>query len=182
MFASKTTTFIVFVRGQKDGTRKLVIRPSTDTRYTDGDWIVTHDGDRISCESCVPTDLRDFIAARTKRSSINKVFIDEGHFYPDLESVVSVLLEDGIDVVVAGIDYNYERRPFENMKALEKYAKTIVQCHAICDCGDVAPYTVLKKTVLKKNVNTSKSGEIIVGGAEKYGVSCGSQKCDAQFH
>jgi len=87
---------------------------------------------------------------------------------------IDFCVEDGIDVVVAGIDYNYERRPFENMKALTKHAKTIVQCHAICACGKKAPYTVLKK-----NVDTGPTGGIIVGGAEKYGVSCGSQECDA---
>lgn len=147
--------------------RKLVIRPSTDTRYTNSNWIVTHDGDRIECESCDPKKLRQFIRAR--RGRFDKVFIDEGHFYPDLQDVVVSLLEDGVDVVVAGIDFNYEREPFQNMQALEKYAKTLIQCHAICECGEKAPYTVLKEKTIGTN-----GKEILVGGSEKYGVTCGS--------
>lgn len=175
MFASKTTTFIELIRGQRKDVRILVVRPTNDTRYTTDNVIISHDGDQIECESCHPDDLVAYVFSQCE--FIDKLFIDEGHFFPALEMAVIQALDTGVDVVVSGIDLNYQRKPFENMQSLEKYAKTLIQCHATCMCGSKARFTMLRNSETK----TESGDAIIVGGWEKYGVSCGQLDCDEEY-
>ena len=165
MFADKTTTFINLIRGGIGN--HLILHPSNDTRYTTDNLIISHNGEQIPSKPCEPTKLLSFV--KVESSGYEKVFIDEGHFYLELVEAVKHLLDMGIDVVVAGIDLDYNRQPFKNMEALDKIAKTHIKCKAICACGKFARYTKLTKS----ETNSAKEGDIIVGGTDKYTVVCG---------
>jgi thymidine kinase len=168
MFGNKTTTLICLIRGNTNISDCLVVKPSTDTRYdTYGkDDIVSHNHDSYPATSCEPGKLKDL-----DWQNATTIFIDEGHFFPDIVANVKKFLEAGIDVVVAGIDLDYHHKPFENMRILIDMAKTIIRCKAFCQCGEFAIYTKMRE-----EMQTDEN--ITVGGSEKYAPCCGHKHCE----
>jgi len=167
MFADKTTTLISLIRGNSSHrTDNMVVKPSTDTRYDIVDEIVSHNQDSYPATSCDPGKLHE-LDLKNKST----IFIDEGHFFPDIVENVQEFLKSGTNVVVAGIDLDYHHRPFENMQTLITMAKTLIRCKAFCQCGEFATFTKMRKEMQNKE-------NITVGGAEKYAPCCGKEECE----
>lgn len=164
MFADKTTTLIKLIRGTVGDV--TVIRPSTDTRYS-SERIVSHSGDYFSASGCDPDKLLEFAETVS-----GHVFIDEGHFFPDIVEAVQLMIQNGCNsVTVAGIDFDYRKRPFANMQGVIAIAKNRIICRAVCQCGEFASYTKMREEFVV-------SPGIIVGGSEKYAPYCGSAECE----
>ena len=68
------------------------------------------------------------------------VGIDEGQFFDnDLIQIVNELAENGVRVIVAGLDQDYTGKPWEPMPQLLAVAEYITKTHAICmKCGQPA--------------------------------------------
>jgi len=175
MFADKTTTLITLQRGAfTSGVETVVIRPSNDTRYS-SECIVSHNGDSLNATGCDPNKIFEYVQTLKFTELKRIVFIDEGHFFPELATAVEYLLANGTDVVVAGIDVDYRRQPFANMQSLEKIAKNHIACRAICQCGKFASYTKMRKEL------QAAVGEIVVGGSDKYAAYCGDPECESHW-
>jgi thymidine kinase len=168
MFADKTTTLIKLAKGH--GNNCIVIKPATDDRYGHN-FVVSHNGEKYKAVECDPDKLLKMEVENFSHpfDRIYVVIIDEGHFFSNLaESVQRFLI--GYNVVVAGIDIDYRRRPFENMQALEPLAKNLIKCRAICKCGKFASFTKMRE-------EHQTESEIVVGGSDKYAPYCGADEC-----
>jgi thymidine kinase len=69
--------------------------------------------------------------------------IDEAQFLDDeLPAVCSYLADQGIRVIVAGLDMDYLGKPFGPMPGLLAIAEDVTKVHAICvKCGELANYS-----------------------------------------
>ena len=132
MFSGKSCELIRRIRLLKVLNKKyLVIKPKIDNRYSMNAEIVTHNLDK---ESCVVTD---------KLSSINPenyhtIFIDEGQFFTDLKKFTLHALEKlNINVVITGLDGDFERKPFGQILDLIPYCNNVTKQKALCkQCND----------------------------------------------
>lgn len=175
MFADKTTTLIVFIKSYVDNNKStdiLVIKPTTDNRYANNE-LVSHNGLRYPASECHPDKLFEFLNLNLN-NNYKKIFIDEGHFFKNLYEPICTCLNNGIDIVVSGINIDYMKNPFVEIKKLKTIAKTHISCSAYCiECGNLAKYTKIHPKVDKP----SDSNVVVVGGADKYAPYCGDDKC-----
>lgn len=73
---------------------------------------------------------------------VDVVGIDEAQFFgPELVSVCETLADNGIRVVVAGLDMDFLGRPFGPMPQLMAVAEFVTKVHAVAHCGSAAHYS-----------------------------------------
>ena len=74
------------------------------------------------------------------------VGIDEAQFFDNsLVDVCNQLADNGIRVIVAGLDMDFMGNPFGPMPALLSVAEYVTKVHAICvRCGNLAHYSYRK--------------------------------------
>ena len=138
MFSGKTEELIrrakrAYIAGQQ----VVVVKPTVDNRYSDSE-VVSHN------QSALPgiqVDTADQIILLT--SSAKVVCIDEAQFFDDrIIEVVNTLANDGKRVILAGLDMDFEGRPFQPMPQLLAIAEYVTKLHAICaESGVMAHYS-----------------------------------------
>ena len=138
MFSGKTEELIrrakrAYIAGQQ----VVVVKPTVDNRYSVSE-VVSHN------QSALPgiqVDTADQIILLT--SSAKVVCIDEAQFFDDrIIDVVNTLANDGKRVILAGLDMDFEGRPFEPMPQLLAIAEYVTKLHAICaESGVMAHYS-----------------------------------------
>lgn len=135
MFSGKTEELIRRMKRAKFAKQRVEIyKPSIDTRYSEED-VVSHD------HNAIPSTPIDSSAAILLLSSeIDVVGIDEAQFLDDgLVDVCNQLANNGVRVIVAGLDMDYKGVPFGPMPALCAIADEVTKVHAICvKCGNLA--------------------------------------------
>ena len=135
MFSGKTEELIRRMKRAKFAKQKVdILKPSLDTRYSDED-VVSHDKNTIRS---TPIDSSGAILLLA--SDIDVVGIDEAQFFDDgLVEVCNQLANNGIRVIVAGLDMDYKGIPFGPIPALCAIADEVTKVHAICvKCGALA--------------------------------------------
>ena len=135
MFSGKTEELIRRMKRAKFAKQKVeIFKPSLDTRYSDED-VVSHDKNTIRS---TPIDSSGAILLLA--SDIDVVGIDEAQFFDDgLVEVCNQLANNGIRVIVAGLDMDYKGIPFGPIPALCAIADEVTKEHAICvKCGALA--------------------------------------------
>ena len=135
MFSGKTEELIRRMKRAKVAKQKVeIFKPSLDTRYSDED-VVSHDKNTIRS---TPIDSSGAILLLA--SDIDVVGIDEAQFFDDgLVEVCNQLANNGVRVIVAGLDMDYKGIPFGPIPALCAIADEVTKVHAICvKCGALA--------------------------------------------
>ena len=135
MFSGKTEELIRRMKRAKFAKQKVeIFKPSLDTRYSDVD-VVSHDQHSIPS---TPIDSSSTIALLS--SDIDVVGIDEAQFLDDgVVDVCNDLANRGVRVIVAGLDMDFQGKPFGPMPALCAIADEVIKVHAICvKCGALA--------------------------------------------
>lgn len=135
MFSGKTEELIRRMKRAKFAKQKVeIFKPSLDTRYSDVD-VVSHDQHSIPS---TPIDSSSTIALLS--SDIDVVGIDEAQFLDDgVVDVCNDLANLGVRVIVAGLDMDFQGKPFGPMPALCAIADEVTKVHAICvKCGALA--------------------------------------------
>ena len=135
MFSGKTEELIRRMKRAKFAKQKVeIFKPSLDTRYSDVD-VVSHDQHSIPS---TPIDSSSTIALLS--SDIDVVGIDEAQFLDDgVVDVCNDLANRGVGVIVAGLDMDFQGKPFGPMPALCAIADEVTKVHAICvKCGALA--------------------------------------------
>ena len=135
MFSGKTEELIRRMKRAKFAMQKVeIFKPSLDTRYSDVD-VVSHDQHSIPS---TPIDSSSTIALLS--SDIDVVGIDEAQFLDDgVVDVCNDLANRGVRVIVAGLDMDFQGKPFGPMPALCAIADEVTKVHAICvKCGALA--------------------------------------------
>lgn len=139
MFSGKSEELIRRVtRSQIARIPVQVFKPQLDDRYANNQ-VVSHSEWKVEAQPVASsTELLLAIADQTE-----VIGIDEGQFFDDgLVEVVDNLATTGIQVIVAGLDTDYLRRPFEPIPSMCDRAEYVSKMLAVCHrCGGPALYT-----------------------------------------
>lgn len=162
MFSGKTEELIRRLRRAQFARQKVeIFKPSIDTRFSDTD-VVSHQGSTIAS---TPVDSSGSILLLS--SDIDVVGIDEAQFFDNgLVDICRELADNGVRVIVAGLDMDYQRKPFGPIPALCAIADEVTKVHAICvQCGSLAMYSHRK---------VAGTQRVMLGETEEYEPLCRS--------
>lgn len=135
MFSGKTEELIRRLRRAEFANQKIAIfKPAIDKRYSAED-VVSHDSHKITS---TPVSSASEIPGLVTDERV--VGIDEAQFFgDDLVEVCQTLADNGVRVIVAGLDMDYKGVPFGPIPALMAVAEDVQKVHAICvKCGSLA--------------------------------------------
>ncbi|MGE5421459.1 MAG: thymidine kinase [Chloroflexota bacterium] len=141
MFSGKTEELIRRLRRARfAGLNVEIFKPSLDKRYSEI-HVVSHDEKSINS---TPVDSASSILLLAGGADV--IGIDEAQFFDSsLVDVCNGLADDGVRVIVAGLDMDFLGNPFGPMPALLAIAESITKVHAICmRCGNLAQYSFRK--------------------------------------
>ncbi|AAQ66060.1 thymidine kinase [Porphyromonas gingivalis] len=138
MFSGKTEELLRRLRRAKIARQTVeIFKPTIDIRYDETD-VVSHDKNAIAS---TPVDNSANILLLS--SQVDVVGIDEAQFFDEgLVEVAQQLADQGVRVVIAGLDMDFRRQPFGPMPGLCAIADSVTKVHAVCvECGRLASYS-----------------------------------------
>lgn len=141
MFSGKTEELIRRLKRAKFAKQKVeIFKPAIDTRY-DEEMVISHDENEIR-STPVPAAANIPLLA----NGCDVVGIDEAQFFDDeIVKICNDMANSGIRVVVAGLDMDFQGRPFGPMPNLMATAEYVTKVHAICTrTGNLANYSFRK--------------------------------------
>lgn len=141
MFSGKTEELIRRLNRAKIANLEVAIfKPSVDVRYDENE-VVSHNQNSISS-----TPVNSSLNILLMCGNANVIGIDEAQFFDnELVFVCEKLAQQGVRVIVAGLDMDYLGKPFGPMPALMAIAEYVTKVHAICMvCGDIATHSFRK--------------------------------------
>jgi len=138
MFSGKTEELIRRVRRAKIAHLNIeLFKPTIDVRYSDKD-VVSHNK---SAHAAVPVENSYSILLMSQ--GLDVIAIDEAQFFDEgIVDVCNKLANQGIRVIVAGLDMDFLGNPFGPMPKLLAVADEVTKTRAICvRCGNLANYS-----------------------------------------
>lgn len=156
MFSGKTEELIRRAkRAHIAGQKVVVVKPAIDNRYNE-EYVISHNKNVLPG---IIVDTADQIVLLTGEAEV--VCIDEAQFFDNqLVNVANTLANNGKRVIVAGLDMDYEGKPFEPMPQMMAIAEFVTKLHAVCaESGAMAHYS--------QRVVESRD-RVLVGEAEAY--------------
>lgn len=138
MFSGKTEELIRRLKRAKIAKQKVeIFKPEVDKRY-DEEAVVSHDSNQIH-STPVPASANIPLLINDEQV----VGIDEAQFFDmELVGVCNQLANQGIRVIVAGLDMDFKGKPFGPIPALLATAEYVTKVHAICvRCGNLANHS-----------------------------------------
>lgn len=163
MFSGKTSELLRECRRRVHNNQKvLAINYIDDKRYTEEDYIVSHNLDKIKC-------IRAKFLSEVPNEEILKVdfiFIDEGQFFADLKEYVTKWCDEyHKNITVIGLDGDFKREPFGQILDLIPKCDNIIKLKALCQmCKD--------DTEGLFTMRLSKENEQISIGVDNYIAVC----------
>ena len=147
MFSGKTEELIRRLKRAKFAHQRVeIFKPRIDVRYSEEEVVS-------------PQNILLMTA------DVDVVGIDEAQFFD--ESIVDVcrrLANNGVRVIVAGLDMDYTGKPFGPMPALMATAEYVTKVHAICvRCGNLAHHS---------HRLTSDEKQVMLGAQDSYEPIC----------
>lgn len=138
MFSGKTEELIRRLNRARIARQRVeIFKPTIDTRYSDED-VVSHDAKSI--RSTPVSNSRNILLLT---GDVDVVGIDEAQFFDmGLSEVCNSLANQGIRVIVAGLDMDFRGVPFGPIPEIMATAEYVTKVHAICmECGNPAQYS-----------------------------------------
>lgn len=163
MFSGKTEELIRRLNRARIARQKVeIFKPAVDRRYHELD-VVSHNENSIRS---TPVNFAEDILLLSGDCDV--VGIDEVQFFDDQIVVVAQKLAiQGKRVILAGLDMDFEGKPFEPMPRLMAIAEYVDKVHAICmKCGDLAAFSFRLSDAKQK---------VMLGEKESYEARC--RKC-----
>ncbi|GIV40044.1 MAG: thymidine kinase [Thermonema sp.] len=160
MFSGKTEELIRRIRRAKIAKQKVgIFKPAIDTRYHHEE-VVSHNANSIPS---VPVPRAEDILPLASEYEV--VGIDEAQFFDEkLPRVATELANQGKRVIIAGLDMDYQGKPFGCMPELMAIAEFVTKVHAICvRCGALASYSFRK---------VAAHDTILLGETDSYEPRC----------
>lgn len=143
MFSGKTEELIRRLKRAQFARQKVeIFKAQIDNRY-DNNKVVSHDSNEIR-STAVPAAANIPILA----DGCDVVGIDEAQFFDDeIVKVCNDLANNGVRVIVAGLDMDYKGNPFGPMPNLMATAEYVTKVHAVCTrTGNLAHYSHRKSS------------------------------------
>ena len=161
MFSGKTEELIRRLRRAEYARLPLqVFKPLIDNRYSITD-VTSHNKTSIAS---IPVksaeEIWQHLAPETK-----VVGIDEGQFFDEgLIQVAQDLADRGLRVIIAGLDTDWQAKPFGPIPVLMAIAENVSKHHAVCIvCGGMASRTQRTR---------GGTGQVEVGALDAYEARC----------
>jgi|TARA_B110000914_G_scaffold216188_1_gene220903 thymidine kinase len=155
MFSGKTEELIRRIKRAKIANQKFkVFKPTIDSRSKN--YIESHDESKLeSIEVKHSSEILDNV------KNCHVVAIDEAQFFDDgIVNVCNQLANNGIRVIIAGLDMDYLGNPFGPIPNLMAVAEYVTKVHAVCKkSGNIANYSFRKNK--KKDI-------VVIGEKDKY--------------
>ena len=174
MASSKTLRLLATAYDlEEKGLKILTMKPSKDTRETDGQIRSRAGLSRPCIRFSHDVDLFELV--KDKYNDVKWVIVDECQFLSSeqvdqLSDIVDFL---GISVMCYGLRTDFQSHLFEGSKRLFELADDIEEVKSTCECGE-------RKTSI--NARFNKNGEMVtegeqleIGGNERYKAIC--RKC-----
>ena len=168
MFAGKTEELIRRINRINYAKKTvLVFKPKIDNRY-DESSVVSHSQKKI--KSIVISNAKE-IREHIKKQLPYAIAVDEVQFFDDdLIEVAEELANNGVRVIVAGLDLDFRGEPFGIMPKLLARAEYITKLEAICQiCGHPATRT---QRIINGEPADYDDPIILVSASEKYEARC----------
>jgi len=167
MYAGKSTELIRIINRFKCLKKSiLVINHILNNRYSSSN-LTTHNNEII--ENCIVVVKLKEIEDNYKNifENIDVIVIEELQFFDDAYYYITKWCdENGKYVVCAGLDGDFERKPFGDVLRLIPHAEKITKLNALCvKCGDGTP-AIFSKRIITDNNKT------LVGSSEYYTACC----------
>jgi thymidine kinase len=154
MFSGKTEELIRRLNRAIIAKQKVeIFKPVSDTRY-DETAIVSHNENTI--RSTAVNFASDILLLA---GDCDVVGLDEAQFFdPAIVQVCNTLANGGKRVIVAGLDMDFEGKPFGSMPNLLAIAEFVTKVHAICArTGELASFS-FRLTESKEQVMLGEKG------------------------
>ena len=138
MFSGKTEELLRRLKRARFANQHvLIFKPQTDVRYSNKK-VVSHDANEI-----MSTPVENATDILSKVNDADVVAIDEAQFFDDdIIAVCNQLANNGIRVIVAGLDMDFKGNPFGPMPHLMAIAEFVTKVHAICTkTGNLAHFS-----------------------------------------
>lgn len=139
MFSGKTEELIRRLRrAEMAGQNVEIFKPKIDVRYDENE-VVSHNFNKIRS-----TPVESSSEVLLLGSNCDVVGIDEAQFFDEhIVEVANTLANNGVRVVIAGLDMDFMGRPFGPMPNLMATAEYVTKVHAICKkTGNLANYSM----------------------------------------
>lgn len=167
MFSGKTEEMIRRLRRARIAKQNVqVFKPIIDTRYI-AEKVTSHAG--IDFEAVPVKDSSELKEKVNQGTTV--VGIDEAQFFDDgIIEVIDHLADQGLRVIVTGLDMDFRGEPFGCVPILISKAEHVNKLHAICmTCGEAASRT--QRLVDGQPAHYSDP-IVIVGASELYEARC----------
>ncbi len=138
MFSGKTEELIRRLRRAGYAKQRIeIFKPAIDVRFSEVN-VVSHDENSIRS-----TPVENSSNILLLSADVDVVGIDEAQFFDKhLVDVVVQLANQGLRVIVAGLDMDFKGNPFGPMPGLMAVADFVTKVHAVCmRCGSVAQFS-----------------------------------------
>jgi len=138
MFSGKTEELINRLNNAREaGFSVGIFSPAIDSRYSQN-AIVSHNANSIPALSVAKSS--EILAPGRL---VQVVGVDEAQFFDDeLPGICNMLANNGVRVIIGGLDMDFKGKPFGPMPALIAMAETVTKLHARCAiCGEPALYS-----------------------------------------
>lgn len=164
MFAGKTEELIRRIKRLEYAKQKvLVFKPSLDNRYDAKQEIVSHN---LSKKPSIVVENSDDILSYIEEG-VDAVVIDEAQFFDEgIVLIAETLADQGIRVIVGGLDRDFRGEPFGSMPKLLAIAEFVTKLTAICVVSGL-PATRTQRIIDGKPAHYDDE-TILVGAKESY--------------
>ena len=155
MFSGKTEELIRRIKRAKIANQKIkVFKPIIDSRSKN--FIESHDESKLEC-----IEVKSSNEILKKIDNCDVIAIDEAQFFDNqIVSVCNKIANNGIRVIIAGLDMDYLGNPFGPMPNLMAISEYVTKVHAVCKkSGNIANYSYR---------NNNKKDIVVIGEKDKY--------------
>ncbi len=138
MFSGKTEELIRRLKRARFAKQRVeIFKPQVDTRYSEEE-VVSHDANSIHSTPVTSSGNILLLSA-----DVDVVGIDEAQFFDNnLAEVCNKLADQGVRVIVAGLDMDFKGKPFGPIPQIMACAEYVTKVHAICvKCGNLAQFS-----------------------------------------
>jgi thymidine kinase len=160
MFSGKTEELIRRMRRAQFAKQRVeIFKPAMDVRYSE-ESVVSHDQNSIPS---TPVEHSGTVLLLSGDRDV--IGIDEAQFLDNsLVDVCNQLADQGVRVIVAGLDMDFRGQPFGPIPALCAVADDVTKVRAICvECGELALFS--RRLVKNEQL-------VLLGEQEEYQPLC----------